>query len=389
VIIGWLDCSSGISGDMLLGALTELDAVHVSELAQALPVTVSIGVAGTTRGGIRATAVDVRPAHDQPHRTLSDVLTVIDSADLPAMVKDRAAAVFRRLAAAEGRVHGLSPDAVEFHEVGAVDAIVDVVGACVGLHRLGLDELVVSPIALGGGQVETMHGLLPVPGPAVLELLRASDLISYGGPVQRELATPTGAAVLAEWATAAGPMPQLRIDAVGVGAGGRELAEQPNVLRLVVGRRDDTDMDAQWQVIAANVDDLDPRLWPVVIDRLLGVGAVDAWIAPIVMKKGRPAHTVHAMCATREAEHVRRVLFAETSTIGVRTTDVGKHALDREWVDVEVDGQAVRVKLARLGDEVVNVSPEFDDVVRAAGALGRPVKTVLAAASAAAQRHSK
>ena len=384
VRVGWLDCSSGVAGDMLLGALTELEAVRVPELARALHLEGHFAAGGTIRGGLRATHVEVQPADDQPHRRLADVQQVIDAADLPGPVKERANAVFRRLAVAEASVHGRSPEQVEFHEVGAIDAIVDIVGVCAGLHALDLDELVVSPIALGGGRMQTAHGRLPVPGPAVLELLSASALPAYGGPVDHELATPTGVALLTEWATGFGPMPAMTVTRTGAGAGSRELAEHPNVVRLVIGTREQIEDSDEWQVIAANVDDLDPRLWPAVIERLLSAGAVDAWLTPILMKKGRPAHTVAVMCAASKADGVRRVLFEETSTIGVRTTQVGKHALDRELVEVDVDGQQVRVKLARLADEIVNVSPEFDDVVRAATALGRPVKAVLAAAAAAA-----
>ena len=385
VTIAWLDCSSGVSGDMLLGALAALDHVQPDQLAASVGVEVTVDVTRTRRGALDALAVDVRPAADQPHRTLPDVLAIVAAADVPAEVRSRAAAVFRRLADAEARVHGGDPTEVEFHEVGAVDAIVDVLGVCTGLHALGVDELTVSPIALGGGQVQTMHGPLPVPGPAVLELLRASGLSAYGGPVDRELATPTGVALLAEWAQRSGPMPAMHVSGVGVGAGSLDLGEHANVVRLVVGARADAGTADEWQVMAANVDDLDPRLWPVVIERLLAAGAVDAWLTPILMKKGRPAHTVHAMCAISKADGVRRVLFEETSTIGVRTTAVGKHALAREFIDVDVDGQHVRVKLARQDGELLNVAPEFDDVVRAAAALGRPVKSVLAQAAAAAQ----
>lgn len=381
--VGWLDCSSGVSGDMLLGALSDLGALDVASLPTTLGIAGRVGAERTRRAALAATAVIVQSDDAQPHRTLSDVLAVIDAAPLPAAVADRARAVFRRLAAAEARVHGTDPDDIEFHEVGALDAIVDVVGACLGLHSLGIDRLVVSPIALGGGQAQTMHGVIPVPGPAVLELLRSSALASYGGPVAHELATPTGVAVLAEWAGQSGPMPPMQVRAVGVGAGGRDLPDQPNVVRLVVGD-DVVDPSDDWQLIEANVDDQDPRLWPIVIERLLTAGAVDAWVTPILMKKGRPAHTVTAMCAAPQAAEVQQVMFAETSTIGVRILDIGKHALDREWIDIDVDGEPIRVKVARWQGDVVNVSPEFDDVVRAAAALGRPVKAVLAAASAVA-----
>jgi uncharacterized protein (TIGR00299 family) protein len=383
--VGWLDCSSGVSGDMLLGALTELDAVKVTDVAHLLGVKGWFAAGASQRGGIRATRVEVQPAGDQPHRRLSDIEQVIDKAGLPAPAAQRAIAVFRRLAAAESKVHGVPPHDVAFHEVGAVDAIVDIVGTCIGLHALNLDALIVGPIALGGGHVNTAHGVLPVPGPAVLELLTDSLLVARGGPADHELATPTGVALLAELATTSGPMPAMRVERVGVGAGSRELEEQPNVLRFLVGEQlQPAPAHDDWQVLAANVDDLDPRLWPVVIERLMATGAADAWLTPIVMKKGRPAHTISVLCDAATADAASRVLFTETSTIGVRTSPVGKHALDREWLTIDVDGQPVRVKVARLSGAVVNVSPEFDDAVRAATALGRPVKSVLAAASAAA-----
>jgi len=240
----------------------------------------------------------------------------------------------------------------------------------------------VSPIALGGGRAQTMHGAVPVPGPAVLELLAGSDLVGYGGPVDVELATPTGVAILAELAAGTGPMPAMTVTATGVGLGGRDLAEQPNVLRLVVGRPDDAAGD--WLLLEANVDDLDPRLWPVVLGRLLDAGAGDAWLTPILMKKGRRAHTVSVLVAPDVADAAARVLFTESTTIGIRTTRVGKQALDRAWVPVQVGGQEIRVKVARLDGRVVNAVPEYDDVAATAAALGRPVKAVLADATSAA-----
>jgi hypothetical protein len=226
---------------------------------------------------------------------------------------------------------------------------------------------------------------VPVPAPAVLELLRDSILTAHGGPEPVELATPTGVAVLAEWAAAGGDMPSIQVDDVGVGAGARALAERPNVVRLVTGSATAGPVASGWQLVEANVDDLDPRVWPVVLDRLLGAGAADAWLTPILMKKGRPAHIVTVLCSDPVVETIAAVVFAETSTIGLRSTPVGKRALAREWVTVLVDGHDVRVKVARTTDgNVVNASPEFDDVVAVATALGRPVKSVLSAAAAAA-----
>lgn len=379
-MIGWVDAASGVSGDMLLGALSDLGALDVT--APAGPLGVEVSAAPGARGGLRGTAVTVTSGGDQPHRRLADLLALVDALPVEDEVRRRAAAVFGRLAAAEGRVHGVAPETVEFHEVGAVDTIIDIVGACQGFAALGLDRLVVSPIALGDGRAETMHGAVPVPGPAVLELLAASSLVGYGGPVEVELATPTGVAILAELATGSGPMPPMTVTRTGVGLGGRDLAEQPNVLRLVLGEAPARHADDDWLLLEANVDDLDPRLWPGVLARLLDAGAGDAWLTPIVMKKGRAAHTVSVLVAASRADAAARVLFTESSTIGVRTTAVGKRALDRRTVTVRVDGHDVRVKVASLDGRIVNASAEYDDVATAAAALGQPVKRVLARANA-------
>jgi uncharacterized protein (TIGR00299 family) protein len=297
--------------------------------------------------------------------------------------RDGADAAFEAIAAAEAEIHGTTADRVHLHEVGAVDAIVDVIGVCSGFLALRLDRLTVSPVALGGGSVASAHGTLPVPGPAVLQLLSASTLTAHGGPVERELATPTGVTLLAELADGTGGMPEMRVSGVGVGAGGRDDAARANVVRLVVG--EPAEPVARWLLLETNVDDLDPRVWPVVIQRLLTAGAADAWLTPIVMKKGRPALSLSALVSADRLDAVQRCVFTETTAIGVRTVDVGRRALDREWVTVDVDGQPVRVKLARLDGEVVNAVPEFVDVTKAAETLARPVKIVLAAATAAAE----
>ncbi len=383
--VGWLDCSSGVSGDMLLGALAGVGIDRVADTAAALAVPVTHATEPVTRGGLAATSVRIGVDGDQPRRTWRDVRTLLDAARLPAAVRHRAHAVFRRLAEAEGAVHGIAPDAVHFHEVGALDALIDVVGVCWGLVELALDRLVVSEIALGAGSVSTAHGELPVPAPAVLELLRAARLPVHGGPAVLELCTPTGAALVSEWADEPGVMPAMSVTGVGVGAGGREVAGRANVVRLVVGEPVGTDPPRSTAlVIEANVDDLDPRMWPAVIAGLLEAGASDAWLTPILMKKGRPAHTLHVLVPSARADEVRRAVFTETSTIGVRETEVGKRALARETARVDVAGCAVRVKLARLDGALVTASPEWDDVVAAAAVLGRPTKAVLAMAVGAA-----
>jgi pyridinium-3,5-bisthiocarboxylic acid mononucleotide nickel chelatase len=382
----WIDCSTGVSGDMLLAALVDL-GVDLTGVVEALDVGASLDVSTTSRHGLRAVAVDVHSSAEQPMRTLDDLLRIIDAAGLPVVVASRARAVLARIAKAEARVHDTTADAVHFHEIGAVDTIVDVVGVCFGLHALGIDELVVGPVALGGGTVDTAHGCLPVPGPAVLELLAGSQLTAYGGPVDVELATPTGVALLAEVATGSGPMPAMQATAVGVGAGSRELVGHPNVVRVVLAATDAAWAgDDRWLLLEANVDDLDPRLWPEVIERLLGAGAADAWLTPILMKKGRPAHTLSALADGNAVDAVRTAMFRQSSTIGVRATTVAKSALDRDWLTVGVHGEQVRVKVARLAGEVVNITPEWADVLAAARLLDRPAKEVLAAAAAAAAR---
>ncbi|HWC35600.1 MAG TPA: nickel pincer cofactor biosynthesis protein LarC [Mycobacteriales bacterium] len=381
--ICWLDCSSGVSGDMLLGALSDAGALTaLPRLVESLSsLGVDLDVTPTERAGLAAVAVTVTAAGGQPHRRLREVREIVDSAAVDDEVRSRALAIFERLAAAEAAVHGISIDEVEFHEVGAVDSVVDVLGACLGLHALGADRLIVSPIAVGGGSVTTQHGELPVPTPAALALLAGSQLVGVGGG-ETELATPTGLAVLAEWADQSGPMPLMRIESVGVGAGSRNPADRPNVVRLVVGDAAVEEPDEEWLVVEANIDDLDPRLWPGVLSALMEAGAADAWLTPILMKKGRPAHTVSALTPAESLGAVQGAMFTHTSTIGLRWNPVGKHALARETITVEVQGQQVRVKVAFAEGKPVSATPEFDDIAAAAAALGVPTKHMLEAAVA-------
>jgi uncharacterized protein (TIGR00299 family) protein len=302
---------------------------------------------------------------------------------VPEPVRARAHRTFERLAVAEAAVHGTDPADVHFHEVGALDAIADVVGVCAGLEHLGLESLVVSPVAVGSGRVAGAHGEMPVPPPAVAELLRGVP--SLAGPGRSELCTPTGAALLTSNATSYGPQPGMTVSSIGVGAGGRDPDTHANVLRLFVGDPASSAAVAPL-VLEANIDDLDPRLWPNVIAALLAAGASDAWLTPILMKKGRPAHTLTALVGADRAAAVRSEFFLQTSTIGLREVTIAKTALERSIRTVEVGGQAVRVKLALHDGRVVNVQPEYDDVAAAATRSGRPVKEVLADAVAAGRQ---
>ncbi len=385
--IGWFHCLAGASGDMMLGALVDagVPLSVIQDAVDALGVErVEVTVDEVTRHGLGATKVNVRVTRSTVVRTWPHVKQLLEAAPLALPVRTRALAVFERLAFAEATVHRTTPDLVHFHEVGGLDAFADIVGTAAGLHHLGLDEMHASAVATGMGMTRGEHGLIPVPTPAVLELLKGAPL--YSGGVPFELCTPTGAALLAGTVTAWGEMPELVVTAVGTGAGDRDLEEVPNVLRLVVGDAVAGASSADAGVVLeANVDDLDPRLWPGVISALLEAGASDAWLTPIQMKKGRPAVTVSVLTQAAYADALRRVLFRETSTIGLRERVVTKRSLDRSVETVTLaDGAQVRVKVARLDGEVVNAVPEFDDVATVAAKRDRPVKEVLAEANARA-----
>ncbi len=384
-MIGWLDCAAGASGDMLLGALVDA-GVPVATLQAAVDAVgvepVELAVSAVERHGIGATAVTVRVPDEAKGRTWADVRGRVEAADLAEPVRATALDAFARLARAEAAVHRTTPDEVHFHEVGALDAIADVVGVAAGLHALGLDRLVAGPVTVGsGGSARSAHGVVPVPAPAVLRLLADAGAPVLGGPPY-EMCTPTGAALLAATVTGWGPLPAMTPVRVGCGAGGRDLAELPNLLRLVLGEPATAPDTAV--LLETNVDDLDPRLWPDVLERLFAAGASDAWLTPILMKKGRPAHTLHALCPAAAVEPVRAEIFVRTSTLGVRELTVGKTALDRSTSEVHVHGERISTKVARLHGRVVNVSLEYEDVRAAADALGLPVKEVLRAATAAA-----
>ena len=344
----------------------------LTDAIDALDLGITLTVSSVTRGGIGGTKVDVLAPHDNaPHDNAPDAATSRSWADIQPLVSGRAHAVFARLAAAEAAVHRVPVDDVHFHEVGGHDALADIVGVCAGFAHLKLSELHCSPLALGSGQVRGLHGPVPVPGPAVLALL--TDVPVVGGAAAMELTTPTGAALLAEHVTSWGRLPPMTLTATGCGAGGRDPAELANVLRLVLG---EPAASTRTQVLLeCNVDDLDPRLWPHVLTSLMAAGAADAWLTPILMKKGRPAHTLSVLCDHTRSATLRAVVLAETTSIGLREQTVVKHALDRAYVTVQIDGQDIRVKVA--GD---TATPEWEDVLAAAQALGRSPKAVLAQA---------
>jgi uncharacterized protein (TIGR00299 family) protein len=396
-MIGWIDASSGASGDMLLGALIDAGAdegAMEAAIASVTPEHIALSTARVRRRDIDALRAHVQVAVSDTHRGLSDVLSLIAAADLEPEVSRHASAVFARLGEVEAGVHGVSPDQVHFHEVGALDAIADIVGVCAGMVSLGLDPLYCSAVAVGSGTVETQHGRLSVPPPAVAALLTGAP--TYAGPAATELCTPTGAALLSHWVTTWGPQPLMTVERIGTGAGARDFDAHPNVVRLFVGMTAEepyppndgqpSDSSGSALVLETNVDDLDPRLWPAVLSRLLDAGASDAWLTPILMKKGRPAHTLSVLVPPGRENDVLAVIFSETSAIGLRRTQVGKVALDRDVTTVTVGGCPIGVKVARRAGVVVNVQPEYDDVASASAALDRPLKVVLAEAIAQASQ---
>jgi uncharacterized protein (TIGR00299 family) protein len=389
--IAYFDCFSGISGDMVLGALADAGAPLERIEAELRKLSVagwSIAAERVKRKGLAATKVNVTSGEQHLHRGLAEILGIIERAGLPERVAARASAIFRRLGEAEAKVHDLPVERVHFHEVGAVDAIVDIVGACAGFELLGLEEFYCSPLNVGGGRVETAHGTLPVPAPATAELLRGAP--SYSTGIERELVTPTGAAIVATLCRSFGPMPPMQAQAVGYGAGTAELSAQPNVLRIFVGEAAEKTAGAGFDelvaVIETNVDDMNPQLYGYFAERALAAGALDVFAAPVQMKKGRPGQHVTVLCAPAAANAIVELLFRETTTIGVRITEARRRTLVRESVEVATPLGPVRMKVARLDGQVLNAAPEFDDCRRIAAERNVPLKQVMAEAAFAFEK---
>lgn len=384
----WIDATAGVAGDMLLGALldagADLEAVQ-GAIDLVIPGSVRLDRSTVTRAGQRAAKVDVVVlVPDPPHRSWRTIGTLLRGSALPTATGDRALAVFARLADAEARVHGIPADDVHFHEVGALDSIADVVGVCAALTNLGIHTISAGDIAVGSGRISAAHGDIPVPVPAVAELA-VGWRITAGGT--GELATPTGMALLTTLAATCEPLPPMRITAIGVGAGTKDVHGRPNVTRVLCGEPSAATPDAPSEsalLLEANVDDLDPRLWPGILDVLLQAGAADAWLTPILMKKGRPAHTLSVLCQQPQAEPLRDLMWIHTSTIGIREHHLHKRALARCWCDVHVAGGRVAIKVAHRAGVIIQATPEFDTVTALATQTSRPAAAVLGDAIAAA-----
>ncbi len=387
----YVDAIGGIAGDMLLGALLDagasVDVVRAGLRGLAID-GLDLAVTATERHGLAAVSVRVIAAPEHRHRTWADVRGIVDRAGLAPRAQARAQETFRRLAHAEARVHRCAPEEVEFHEVGAVDALADVCGVALALESLEVERVICSPLPVGRGFVPAAHGVLPLPAPATLELLRGVPL--YGVDGENELVTPTGAALAAALAEGRfGPVPALTLEAVGYGAGARDPVERPNLVRVLLGIASDGDgADARRPavLVECTLDDLSGELVADAAAACRAAGALDAWVAPVQMKKGRPGVVLTAVARPDRERAVAEAMLRHTTTLGVRLLPVLRWELARERHSVSVDGEPVAVKVGRLGTEVVNIAPEHDDVTRAAAALGRPAKAIWAQAWAAAER---
>jgi pyridinium-3,5-bisthiocarboxylic acid mononucleotide nickel chelatase len=411
----YFDCFSGASGDMVLGALIDA-GVPLAEVRRALG---SLAIAPDTvwtervvRTGISATKFCVRgedtgaahahdtgrehasQGHEGPeHRTLAEISRLIDGSALSAAGKARATALFARLAEVEADIHGIPMDRVHLHEVGALDSIIDIVGTVHALEYLGADRIVASPLNVGRGTVRAAHGVYPVPAPATLQLLAGTPI--YAGPQSAEMTTPTGALLIAGYAASFGALPPMRMRAVGYGAGSRDFAEMPNVLRVLIGEAAEAATEStagppsRVSVIEAEIDDMSPQLFGMVMDRLLAEGALDVFYTPVQMKKNRPGTLLTVIAPLGARERLSATIFRETTTLGVRYRESDREVLDRETVTVQTPAGPIPIKVARRDGLVLNAAPEFDDCVRAAAASGRPVKEVQALAVRAFLDHAQ
>jgi uncharacterized protein (TIGR00299 family) protein len=408
----YLDCFSGAAGDMLLGALLDagLPIEALREALGSLGVDHDVQVSRVVRCGITATKFDVIEhqdaesrahrrhvhAHDHEpgdgghlhghgtdgHRTLKEIRHLIGHASLSDAAKTKAAELFGRLARVEADIHGISVDAVHLHEVGALDSIIDIVGVVFAMEWFGIDDVVSSALNVGGGTVQIAHGRFPVPAPATLRLLEHVPVYSDGPKV--ELVTPTGALLVSAYAREYGAMPAMSVSRIGYGAGTRDMPETPNVVRVVIGERTDTpagNRPAESVLkIECEIDDMNPQLFPPASDRLFQAGALDVFLTPVLMKKGRPGTLVTVLATEEQRAAVVDTLFRETTTIGVRVERVERETLERRWETVETSGGPVRIKIATRHGVIVNAAPEFEDCLRIAQATGVPVKTIQAEA---------
>lgn len=383
--VGYLDCIGGLAGDMLLAAL--LDAGAELGTLQAVPAAlgidgVEIGVERVERQGIGALHLVIDAPHDHDHRHYAEIRDLVARADLADRARARSLEAFGRLAEIEGGIHGVPPDDVHFHELGSLDTLIDVCGAFVLLDELRVERVVSSPLPFARGFVRAAHGVLPLPAPATLGLLRGASLV--GVDTEAELVTPTGAAIVATVADEWGALPPLTLEAVGYGAGTKDLEDRPNVVRVVLGAEAERPT-GRVVLLETNLDDFPPELVPDAVERCFEVGALDVWTAPVQMKKGRPGLVLSVLARPEVQGELARALLEETSALGVRVSRLDRYELEREERSVDLEGGSVRIKVGLLDGRVVNLAPEHDDCAALARSTGRSVKSVWAEALARAQ----
>jgi uncharacterized protein (TIGR00299 family) protein len=378
--LAYFDCFSGISGDMTLGALVDagcsLELLRSGlEGLQILGWTISSEK--VWKNGMAATFVRVATEDQTKHRSLSAILEILEKAQLSESVRKNAAAIFRKLGEAEASVHDVALEKIHFHEVGAVDAIVDIVGACIAFDALGIEKFACSPLNVGGGTAKMTHGVLPVPAPATAKLLQGKPTYSNG--VQRELVTPTGAAIVSTLCDTFGPQPRMTVSAIGYGAGSIELEGQPNVVRIMIGEAADkviAGFDEEISVIEANLDDMNPQIYGYFLEKALAAGALDVYTTPVQMKKNRPGTLLTLLCKPQDTNPLMSLVFAETTTFGARTYRAQRRTLPRESVNVHTQFGDVRIKLSRVNGRILHVAPEFDDCRKLAVEKNVPLQRV-------------
>jgi pyridinium-3,5-bisthiocarboxylic acid mononucleotide nickel chelatase len=383
--IAWFHCFAGIAGDMSLGSLIDAgaDVSEVRAMLDRIPVSGwDLEVSAVQKSGLGATHVKVlAPDDGTAVRTYAHITGLIEEARLPERVRNRAQSVFAVLAEAEGQIHNAPISQVHFHEVGGIDAIVDIIGTCAALEVLGIDEVFASPVAQGTGMVRMEHGLFPNPVPAVVRLFSARGIPTYGRDINLELTTPTGAAILSALSVGFGPIPAMQVRSTGYGAGTRDLEGMPNVVQVVIGERSPATLTQPMVLLETNVDDVTGEVLAQAIQRLIEEGAADAWLTPIVMKKGRPAFTVSALSDPALVHQLTRVLSTETGSLGIRMRPTDRWAADRRMDEVDVEGMPLRVKVG-----AGRAKGEFDDAAKIARLSGLPVREILARGEAAWRR---
>ncbi|GAC1630256.1 MAG: nickel pincer cofactor biosynthesis protein LarC [Candidatus Acidiferrum sp.] len=379
--LAYFDCFSGISGDMTLGALVDagVSLDHLRDQLRGLDVPGwELSSEKVWKNGMSSTYLKVKTEDQSKHRSLSTILDILQKSNLTPRVCERASAIFRKLGEAEATVHDVPIEKIHFHEVGAVDAIVDIVGACIGFEALGIDQFACSPLNVGGGTAKMAHGVLPVPAPATAKLLQGKPTYSNG--VQKELVTPTGAAIVATLCNHFGPQPPMSVSAIGYGAGTTDLEGQPNVVRIMIGEAVEKNVggfDEEISVVEVNLDDMNPQIYGYFQEKALAAGALDVYTTPVQMKKNRPGTLLTLLCRPHDTPALMDLIFSETTTFGARTYRAQRRTLPRESVSVHTQFGDVRVKISRVNGHIRHATPEFEDCKKLAEEKHVPLQQVI------------